>query len=124
MKTLSAAILGVCVVVFAGAAAAQDDNAKKILGAWEVAKMTGDLPVGAVVDFQKDGKMAVILKEDGKEMKLAGTYKLEKDKLNVTLMIGEEKHEEALTIKKLTDDALELEDKDKKVETFVRPKKK
>ena len=122
MKTLSAAVLGVCLVVFAGSAAAQDDNAKKLLGAWEIAKQTGDLPAGTVVEFQKDGKMTVIIKEDGKDMKLAGTYKLEKDKLNVTIMVGDEKHEEALTIKKLTDDALELEDKDKKTETFKKKK--
>jgi uncharacterized protein (TIGR03066 family) len=122
MKTLCAAVLGVCVVVFAGTAAAQDDNAKKIVGSWEVAKQTGDLPVGTIVEFLKDGKMTVTIKEDGKDMKLAGTYKLEKDKLNVTLMIGDEKHEEALTIKKLTDDALEVEDKDKKTETFKKKK--
>jgi uncharacterized protein (TIGR03066 family) len=111
-------------VAFAGTAAAQDDNAKKIVGAWEVAKQTGDLPVGTVVEFLKEGKMTVTLKEGDKDLKLQGTYKIEKDKLNVTLMVGDDKHEEALVIKKLTDDALEVEDKDKKTETFVKQKKK
>jgi uncharacterized protein (TIGR03066 family) len=124
MKTLSAGVLGVCMVAFAGAAAAQDDNAKKIVGAWEVAKQTGDLPVGTVVEFLKDGKMTVTLKEGDKDLKLEGTYKVEKDKLNVTLKIGDDKHEEEVVIKKLTDDALEVEDKEKKVDTFIKQKKK
>ena len=124
MKTLCAGVLGVCMAAFAGAAAVQDDNAKKIVGAWEVAKQTGDLPVGTVVEFLKDGKMTVTLKEGDKDLKLEGTYKIEKDKLNVTLKIGDEKHEEEVVIKKLTDDALEVEDKEKKVDTFVKQKKK
>jgi uncharacterized protein (TIGR03066 family) len=122
MKTLCGSVLGVCLVVFAGTASAQDDNAKKIMGAWEIAKKTGDLPEGTVVEFQKEGKLVVLLKEDGKDMKLEGTYKLEKEKLNVTITVMGEKHEEALTIKKLTDDTLELEDKDKKTETFKKKK--
>jgi uncharacterized protein (TIGR03066 family) len=109
---------------FAGAAAVQDDNAKKIVGAWEVAKQTGDLPVGTVVEFTKDGKMTVVVKEGGQDLKLEGTYKVEKEKLNVSLKVGDEKHDEMLTIKKLTDDALEVEDKDKKTETFTKQKKK
>jgi uncharacterized protein (TIGR03066 family) len=124
MKTLCAGVLGVCMAAFAGAAAAQDDNAKKIVGAWEVAKQTGDLPVGTVVEFLKDGKLSVVIKQGADDLKLAGTYKVEKDKLNVTLTVGDDKHEEAYVIKKLTDDALEVEDKDKKTETFTRQKKK
>ena len=124
MKTLCAGVLGVCMAAFAGAAAVQDDNAKKIVGAWEVAKQTGDLPVGTVVEFTKDGKMTVVVKEGGQDLKLEGTYKVEKEKLNVSLKVGDEKHDEMLTIKKLTDDALEVEDKDKKTETFTKQKKK
>ena len=124
MKTLCAGVLGVCMAAFAGAAAVQDDNAKKIVGAWEVTKQTGDLPVGTVVEFTKDGKMTVVVKEGGQDLKLEGTYKVEKEKLNVTLKVGDEKHEEMLTIKKLNDDTLEVEDKDKKTETFTKQKKK
>jgi len=122
MKTLSGAVLGACLIAFAGPASAQDDHAKKIVGAWEVAKTTGDLPAGTTVEFQKDGKIAIVIKEADKDMKLDGTYKVEKDKLNVTITVMGQKHEESLTIKKLTDDALELEDKDKKVETFKKKK--
>ena len=91
------------------------------MGAWRSPK-TGDLPEGTVVEFQKEVKLVVLLKEDGKDMKLEGTYKIEKEKLNVTITVMGEKHEEALTIKKLTDDTLELEDKDKKTETFKKKK--
>jgi uncharacterized protein (TIGR03066 family) len=122
MKALRGAVLGVCLVTFAGTATAQDDNAKKIMGAWEIAQKTGELPVGSGFEFLKDGKMVVVLREDGKDVKFDGTYKFEKEKLVVTLTVMGEKLEEALTIKKLTDDTLELEDKDKKTETFKKKK--
>ncbi|HSQ55973.1 MAG TPA: hypothetical protein VLM40_09510 [Gemmata sp.] len=123
MKTLCAGVLCVCLAALASPAAAQDDNAKKILGAWLVEKQTGDLPVGTVVEFMKEGKMSVTLKQEDKDMKLSGTYKLEKDKLTVVVVFGDDKHEENLTIKKLTDDALEVTDKDNKTETFKKKKK-
>ena len=52
----------------------------------------------------------------------AGTYKVEKDKLTVKIKLGEQNIEETATIKKLTDDALETEDKDKKVDVFKKKK--
>ena len=42
MKAVFAAVLGVAVVVSAGSARAQDDNAKKIVGVWEVTKSGSD----------------------------------------------------------------------------------
>ena len=56
------------------------------------------------------------------EVKLDGTYKVEKDKLTVKIKIGDQNIEETATIKKLTDDALEIEDKDKKVDVFKKKK--
>jgi uncharacterized protein (TIGR03066 family) len=122
MKVVCAAALGIVMVAFAGNAKAQDDNAKKLVAVWILDKSSGDLPAGSTVEFTKDGKLAVVIKADGKEMKFEGTYKVEKDKLNVKLKVETETIEEALTIKKLTDDALELEDKDKKVDVFKKKK--
>jgi uncharacterized protein (TIGR03066 family) len=122
MKLVSASLLGVIIIACAGTAQGQDDNAKKIVGVWEVAKAGGDLPAGSTIEFTKDGKLKAMLKVDGMEVKLDGTYKLEKDKLTVKIKVGEQDVEETATIKKLTDDALEIEDKDKKVDVFKKKK--
>lgn len=124
MRTLCAVALGVCVVVFAGTARAQDDNAKKIVGTWVVEKAGGDLPAGSTIEFTKDGKLKAVVKADGMEIKLDGSYKVEKEKLTVKVTIGTESVEETVTIKKLTDDTLEIEDKDKKVDVFKKKKDK
>lgn len=123
MKAVFAAALGVCVLVLAGQANAQDDNAKKIVGTWEVTRSGSDLPVGTSLEFTKDGKLHAVIKADGMEIKLDGTYKVEKDKLSVKIKVGDQDIEETATIKKLTDDALEIEDKDKKVDVFKKKKK-
>ena len=122
MKKLSALVLGV--LVLAGSATAQDDNAKKIVGKWEITKAGGGAPVGTIIEFTKDNKVAATLKLDGMEIKLDGTYKIEKDKIELKLKAGDMNIDETLTIKKLTDDALELEDKDKKIDELKKVKEK
>jgi uncharacterized protein (TIGR03066 family) len=123
MRALCAAVLSVSVVAFAGTARAEDDNAKKIVGVWELTKAGGELPKGSTVEFAKGDKLTVVAKIENSEMKLAGTYKLAKDKLTVKLKIGEMDVEHTVTIKKLTDDTLEIEDEDKKVDVFTKKKK-
>lgn len=126
MKRLFAVALGLAVLGLAGTAGAQDkkdDNAAKIVGKWEVTKSGSDLPAGSTIEFTKDGRMTAVVKADGQELKLDGTYKVEKEKLTVKLKLGDQEMEEAVTIKKLTDDALEVEDKDKKVDVFKKVKK-
>jgi len=122
MKAVCAGMLSVVMVAFASTAKAQDDNAKKIIGVWVVDKASGDLPAGSTVEFTKEGKLIAVIKADSKEIKFDGTYKVEKDKINVELKIESETIKETVTIKKLTDDALELEDKDKKVDVFKKKK--
>jgi uncharacterized protein (TIGR03066 family) len=124
MKALSAAMLSLAVVAFAGTAQAQDDHAKKIVGVWEVAKSGGDLPAGTTIEFTKDNKLVAVVKADDQEINLKGTYSVEKDKLTVKITLGDDTIEETATIKKLTDDDLEIEDKDKKVDVFKKVKKK
>jgi uncharacterized protein (TIGR03066 family) len=122
MKAVLAGLLGVVMVGFATMAQAQDDNAKKIVGVWEVAKAGGDLPAGSTIEFTKDGMLKAVVKVEGMEVKLDGTYKVEKEKLTVKIKVADQNIEEVATIKKLTDDALEIEDKDKKVDVFKKKK--
>ena len=58
MKSICFSLLAVAIVVFCGSAHAQDDNAKKIVGIWELTKAGDDLPVGTIVEFTKDMKLA------------------------------------------------------------------
>ena len=122
MKALSVAVLGVAMAVFAGTARAQDDNAKKIIGTWELTKTGGDLPVGTIIEFTKDLKLNATIKMENGEEKIEGTYAIEKDKITVKVKIKDKIEEETATIKKLTDDALEIEDKEKHVDVFKKKK--
>ncbi len=122
MKSVFAGLLGIVIVGLATTAQAQDDNAKKIVGLWEVAKAGGDLPAGSTIEFTKDGKINAVVKVEGMEVKLDGTYTVAKEKLTVKIKVADQNIEETATIKKLTDDALEIEDKDKKVDVFKKKK--
>ena len=123
MRTLCTALLGVCVVVFAGIARADDDdNAKKLLGVWVIDKSGSMLPEGSTAEFLKEGKLKVVLKDKTGDMNFSGTYKLAKDKLTTVVKFMDKDIEDILTIKKLTDEVLEVEDKDGTVDTFKKKK--
>jgi uncharacterized protein (TIGR03066 family) len=99
-----------------------DDNATKIVGKWEITKSEEKALVGSVIEFTKDGKFSAKVKVDDKEVTVEGTYKVEKDRLITKARIDNEIMEESETITKLTDDTLELVDKDKKVTVLKRKK--
>ena len=122
MNRLFALALGGFLIALTGfAGAADDDNAKKIIGKWEVTKSGSDLPAGSTVEFTKDGKLLAIIKGD--DTKIEGTYKVEKEKMTVKIKgEGNQTHEEVVTILKLTDTALETKDKDGKMDVFKKVK--
>ena len=120
MKSMCVAVLGLA-TIFALTGSAKDDDAKKIVGKWEVTKSGGDTPVDTLVDFQKDGKMTAVLNQDGKDLKLTGTYKFDGKKLNVDLTLGDEKIEREFTVK-FKSDELELTNPDGKVDTLKKKK--
>jgi uncharacterized protein (TIGR03066 family) len=124
MKPLYALAVAAAVLGLAAPAAAdepkKDDTAAKLVGAWEITKATDEPLVGATITFTKDGKFTLVLKVNGEEMTIEGTYTIEDGKL-VTKSAGNDGDTD--TIKKLTADAMELENKDKKV-TVLKKKKK
>ena len=122
MKHLCAGMLGAIVFGLAGFAPAADtdDNAKKIVGSWEITKAGGEVPPGSTIEFTKDQKLSVIIKTEGSDVKVTGTYKIDKNKLTVKMSVENQTVEETVTIKKLTDKELEIEDKDKKIEVLKK----
>ena len=121
MKTRIVFVFAMLLSVAAWSARAEDDNAKKIIGTWEITK-SEEVPAGSVVEFTKDGKLIINTKLDDKDLKLEGTYKVEKDKLMIKITFMGETNESTDEIVKLTDDAMELKDKDKKVTTLKKKK--
>jgi uncharacterized protein (TIGR03066 family) len=121
MKSLCVAVLGLA-TIFALTGSAKDDDTKKIVGKWEVTKSGGETPMGTLVDFQKDGKMTAVVSQDGKDLKLTGTYKFDGKKLNVDLMFGEDKVQHEFSVKFKSDDELELTNADGKVDTLKKKK--
>ncbi len=119
MRRAFAVLVGLLVV---GVVSAADVDAKKLVGKWEITKSGGDAPVGSLVEFTKDGALNVLVKADGQELKISGKYTTAGDKLTVVLKIMDQESKEEMTVKKLTDDELELEDKDKKLDTLKRKK--
>jgi uncharacterized protein (TIGR03066 family) len=125
MRTLFAIVLGAGSLGLSGFAVAADDKddfAKKIVGKWEITKSEAEAPVGAVIEFTKDGKFNISVKLDGKDVKLDGTYKVDKDKLTTEVSIAGKAEKDVDTIKKLTDEEMEIENKDKKVITLKKKK--
>jgi uncharacterized protein (TIGR03066 family) len=107
--------LGLALVGTAGT-----DNAKKIVGVWELVK--GEGPPGSTAEFTKDGKVKVQGKVKDKEFSFSGTYKIKDDKLTVTMKVEDKDITDTDTIKKLTDKELILEDDKGKVSEFKRVK--
>jgi uncharacterized protein (TIGR03066 family) len=125
MKPLFALALGLAVLAprFVPAEEKKDDYAAKIVGTWELVKSDDpNAPAGAVVTFAKDGKLKLEVTVNGMDHKFEGIYKVDKDKLETEMKLGEMTMKETETITKLTDSELETVDKDKKVTTFKKKK--
>jgi uncharacterized protein (TIGR03066 family) len=122
MKLGSTLALGLALVGFAFAAPAPSDAPASIVGKWEITKSSGDAPEGTLVEFTDKGEVKVVVKIENQELKIEGKYSLASEKLTLELKANDKDVKEELTIKKLTADDLELEDKDKKVDVLKKKK--
>ena len=118
---------GVLVVGLLGGVRAEekkaDANAGKIVGSWEVVKADeGAPPVGSVIEFSKDGKIKITHKKDDKDVTIEGTYKVDGDKLAVTLKVGDKEDKHTVTIKKLTATEMTVENDKGKSAEFKKKK--
>jgi uncharacterized protein (TIGR03066 family) len=123
MRTiLGLALVAVMGLVAGGGAGADDKDTKidgkKLIGKWTPKEGKEKF----VVEFTKDGKMTFTGGGD-KELKLDGTYKLDGNKLVMTMKFGDKEEKMTRTITKLTDTELtSKDDKDGKEDTLVRVK--
>ncbi len=120
-RFLTASVVGVAILVSAGAAGAADKdkpNADKIVGSWEFVKINGKDPgIPIKVEFTKDG----MIKVGGMTL---GTYKIDGDKITLTAKkTGAKDDTDVSTIKLLTDEKLILVDEKKKEETEFKKAK-
>src|SRR5436305_10384199 len=97
----------VCGMFCLAGSALAADNATKILGTWEAVK--GEIPPGTTVEFTKDGKLKVVVKNEDKTITIEGTYKVKGDTLEVTTNHKGEEKTETIKLKTLTDTKLVTE---------------
>lgn len=122
MRTLLG--LGLVMGLACGVAVAADEkiDAAKLVGKWEPKDEKG---AKFVVEFAKEGKLTFTIKAGDKEIKADGTYKLDGNKLALTMKFEGKEEKMTRTISKLTDTELvSKDDKDGKEDTLVRIKSK
>jgi uncharacterized protein (TIGR03066 family) len=111
------------VVCLAGGGARAADNAKMLVGKWELTKVDeGGLPKGTVIEFTKDGKVKLVMKKDDKDATMEGTYKVDGDKFDVTMKVGDDEHKQTITILKLTDTELHVKNEQGKMSELTKKK--
>jgi uncharacterized protein (TIGR03066 family) len=96
-------------------------NQEKILGTWQLTKSESGGPLGATLEFTKDGKIKLSATLDGKAINLEGTYAVDGDKLTVTWKVtGDKDLKDTETITKLTETELVTKDDKGKIEEFKK----
>ncbi len=81
-----------------------------LVGIWQSVKSNlNSLPVGATIQFAKDGKVKTTRKAAGKDETLEGTFTVAGDKITLTRKVGNDQLASTLTIKKATATELTLE---------------
>jgi uncharacterized protein (TIGR03066 family) len=95
-----------------------DSIKDKLVGSWEVAKADkGTVPVGATIEFRKDGTAKFTVKQEGKEEVLEATYTVGKNDFTLVRKEGADGRKQKLKITTLNATTLVVEDDEgKKVE--------
>ncbi len=102
---MRAMLLGTLAVLVCYPALADDKKEEKIdsaklIGKWEAKEKTD---AKGVLEFMKDGKALLTMNRNGKEFKGEGTYKLDGNKISLTMKLGDQEETSVRTITKLTD---------------------
>jgi uncharacterized protein (TIGR03066 family) len=108
----------------ASAAPVPKSNRTKILGVWELTKSEAGVLPKTTLEFTRDGKLKIAIEVDDKPVIVEGTYKVEGDKLTITVKAPDEDKEstDTATITKLTDKELITKDEKGKIDEFRKKK--
>jgi uncharacterized protein (TIGR03066 family) len=99
------------------------DVKKLLVGKWEAVKADeGTLPVGAIVEMTKDGKLKVEAKKDGKEASHSGTYTVDGDTFTIKLDLNGKEYTQKISVKKITDSEMSTANEMGKAVSFKRVK--
>ena len=100
-------------------AVAEDIDIKKLMGTWRHEKEKFD------ITFMKDGKLSVVGVKGEEKITAKGTYKVEKDKLLLTVELDGKEKSMTRIVTKLTDTELvSKEEGEEREDTLVRVKGK
>ncbi len=126
MRLILSALLSALVVVPGLSADDKKDetiDAAKLVGKWEPSAKAG-LKFKVVIEYTKDGKFTLVNDASGKEEKREGTYKVDGNKVIVTMSQEGKENPITRTITKLTDTEFVTTDEKGLERTFVRIKDK
>lgn len=106
--------VGVGFLIWSLAAAGESADAPNLVGIWKIVK--GEVNKGAKVEFTGDGKWKMTKKIKGVQFGNDGTYKVDKDQIEITSEAAGQKQVRTSAIVKWTNKVLILREKDKEVE--------
>jgi uncharacterized protein (TIGR03066 family) len=114
-------LAAVAVVGLAGTGLRAEDKpdyAKMVVGKWTVAKADeGTVGAGATVEFTADGKVKATHKKGDEDFTAEGTYKVDGDKLHMTMKVGDMERKMEITITKISKTEMHTKNEEgKKVE--------
>ncbi|HEX4607518.1 MAG TPA: TIGR03066 family protein [Urbifossiella sp.] len=109
------------VVAVGGVAVGRDEkvDGKLLVGKWTPAEEGKRDKL--FLEFTKDGKLSMTADAGGKDFKIDGTYKLDGNKLAVTLDVFGKEQKQVMTVNTLTKTELVTTDEKGKKVSMVRP---
>ncbi len=99
-----------------------DVDKAKLLGTWEAVKGSETVPLGSTLEFTKDGKLKLVIKDGDNTAKIDGTFEVKADSFKATLKIDGDDKSEVLKVDKLTDKDLVIIDEKGKKDVFSKKK--
>ncbi len=96
---------------------------EKLIGTWEAVKVDEKtLPVGSVLTLMKDGKLTLLVNEEGNKQEVKGTWTVTGDKVTATLMVEDREIKHEVTVTKLTDTEVTIANNQGKSVEFKKKK--
>jgi uncharacterized protein (TIGR03066 family) len=117
-----AAILALGFGVWAEDKKTEKLDPQKLLGKWSLKGL--DKGESVVLEFAKDGKVALIAEKGGEKERLEGSYTLDGNKLMVALRVEGKDQKQTVTLSKLTDAELVGTNEKGEEKTLVKVKDK